>query len=88
MLVEIPTGQADSSVCILVESEEGGVMDVERAIDIAQQYGAIDGDHHKMWVIDQMVRALTGDGYEEWVTKFRDGEDGPDTYAWDGGIAP
>jgi hypothetical protein len=33
---------------------------VERALHFASEYGYIDGDHHKMWIIDQMVRALTG----------------------------
>lgn len=33
---------------------------IEKAIGFAVQYGGIDGDHHKAWVIDQMVRALTG----------------------------
>lgn len=33
---------------------------IHRAIDYAVLYGGIDGDHHKAWVIDQMVRALTG----------------------------
>lgn len=32
---------------------------IKRAIDIAVRYGSIDGSHHKDWVIDQMVRALT-----------------------------
>jgi len=29
------------------------------ALAIAYDYGQVDGDHHKAWVIDQMVRALT-----------------------------
>lgn len=33
---------------------------IKKAIDLAVRYGGIDGDHHKVWVIDQMVRALTG----------------------------
>lgn len=33
---------------------------IAKALEIAASYGAIDGDHHKMWTIDQMVRALTG----------------------------
>lgn len=33
---------------------------VAKAIDYAVRYGQIDGAHHKAWVIDQMVRALTG----------------------------
>lgn len=33
---------------------------IGRALEFAGSYGTTDGDHHKMWVIDQMVRALTG----------------------------
>jgi hypothetical protein len=32
---------------------------IAAALDMAMQYGQIDGNHHKMWVIDQMVRLLT-----------------------------
>lgn len=60
----------------------------EKALEIALRYGGIDGDHHKAWVIDQMVRVLTGDGYTQWVTDACDGEDGPETYSWDVGIPP
>lgn len=31
----------------------------DQALDIARRFGGIGGDHHKAWVIDQMVRALT-----------------------------
>lgn len=30
------------------------------ALNFADSYGQEDGGHHKMWVIDQMVRCLTG----------------------------
>lgn len=60
----------------------------EAALEIALQYGGIDGAHHKMWIIDQMVRALTGDRYTQWVADAKAGEDGPDTYEWDEGIVP
>lgn len=33
---------------------------VQKALNVASKYGTTDGDHHKMWVIDQMVRELTG----------------------------
>jgi len=33
---------------------------IDKALALAVAYGGIDGDHHKAWVIDQMVRALTG----------------------------
>lgn len=61
---------------------------VEGALQVAFEFGNYDGAHHKMWVIDQMVRALTGDQYEEWVEKFNSGPDGPDTYLWEEGISP
>jgi hypothetical protein len=33
---------------------------IRRALSVCWRYGTIDGDHHKMWVIDQVVRALLG----------------------------
>lgn len=32
---------------------------ISKALEIAGSYGTVDGDHHKAWVIDQMVRALS-----------------------------
>lgn len=62
--------------------------DVQRALMLAYRYGGIDGDHHRAWLVDQMVRALTGDSYHKWVADFRYGGDGPNTYEWPTGIAP
>lgn len=39
--------------------------------------GVYDGAHHKMWVIDQMVRCLADDAYEAWRP-----------YDWDEGTPP
>lgn len=61
---------------------------IRKAIELAVQYGGIDGSHHKTWVIDQMVRILAGDDYERIVAEAKNGDDGPDTYDWDEGIAP
>ncbi len=33
---------------------------IKKALEFAMRFGGIDGDDHKAWVIDQMVRALTG----------------------------
>ncbi len=33
---------------------------VANALGYIMQYGGIDGAHHKDWVLDQVVRALTG----------------------------
>ena len=61
---------------------------IDAALELAIQYGQIDGDHHKAWVIDQIVRALTGDNYDNVIADACDGEDGPQTYDWNCGIAP
>lgn len=63
--------------------------DVAGALEIIERFGSIDGDHHKTWVIDQVVRKLLGKGYAAWLVDMKDGEDGPNTYdEWDEGIAP
>jgi len=61
---------------------------VEEALRLLIRYGQIDGEHHKTWVIDQAVRLLTGNYYDELIAAANDGEDGPETYDWDVGIAP
>lgn len=61
---------------------------INRAINLACRFGGIAGDHHKAWVIDQMVRVLAGKDYESIVAVARAGVDGPHTYEWDEGIAP
>lgn len=63
--------------------------EIEKALEIAFQYGQIDGDHHKTWVIDQMVRTLTGDKYNEFVKEYEtDEETGEKEWSWKNGIAP
>lgn len=73
------------------KTESVAMTDQQRigaALEIAMRFSQIDGAHHKAWAIDQMVRALTGDGYTDFVRDHEDGEDGPDTYSWDEGVAP
>ncbi len=59
-----------------------------KALELIEQYGGFDGAHHKQWVLDQIARVLIGDKYPQWVADMTAGEDGPDTYDWDVGIAP
>ena len=67
---------------------EHGKDNPEKALRILIRYGGIDGEHHKDWVIDQAVRALAGDYYDELIAVAKCGEDGPETYEWNEGIAP
>ena len=63
---------------------------MQEALLLLFRYGGIDGDHHKQWVLDQVVRTLTGSKreYAKWVKAYNGGDDGPATYCWDVGIAP
>lgn len=61
---------------------------IEKALAVIASYGGIYGSHHRAWVLDQVVQLLAGDNYEQWVIDVKDGEDGPETYSHDKGIAP
>jgi hypothetical protein len=61
---------------------------VSQVKEIITAYGCIDGGHHKQWLLDQVIRILTGDEYAQWVEDYQDGVEGPNTYEWDEGIAP
>lgn len=58
------------------------------SLDIIAGYSQIDGAHHKAWVIDQVTQILTGENYESFIKEHNYGEDGPNTYSWDKGVAP
>lgn len=62
---------------------------IKKTLNIAWSYGQIDGSHHKMWVIDQMIRALceNEEEYANWVMTYET-PDGEDYWEWDMGIAP
>lgn len=63
---------------------------IKKALDFAWRYGQIYGSQHKMWVIDQMVRALCGnyEEYSKWVKKYETPYSANEIYEWDCGIAP
>ncbi|MCB5319941.1 hypothetical protein LH413_20875 [Yersinia massiliensis] len=61
---------------------------IERAIELACRYGGTDEMHHLQWVLDQMIRELAGERYIQIVTNATTGENGPNTYKWEVGIAP
>lgn len=46
---------------------------VVRALTVFFKYGQIDGSHHKAWAIDQAVRELTGDRYEDLIDHYQFG---------------
>ncbi|HFS0369759.1 hypothetical protein N3Z97_02995 [Enterobacter hormaechei] len=48
---------------------------IERAIELASRFGGSDEVHHLRWVIDQMVRELAGERYDQVVASACAGED-------------
>jgi hypothetical protein len=60
----------------------------KKAIDFIVEWGGVDGAHHKDWTLDQVVRILAGEQYDEIVAEAKKGEDGDETYSWECGIAP
>ena len=91
-----PAGEEGPSVASPCWATEARI---ENALRIAGIVGQVEGDHHKAWVIDQMVRALCGcmeytDGsfasnqeYRDWIEHYCY-VDGEQEYEWDTGIAP
>lgn len=77
---EFPSEKPDQ-----VESDDP----VADALELIAEYGTVDGDSHKQWLLDQVVRILAGDGYEEWIRSLSDGLEEDDApIEWDEGIAP
>jgi hypothetical protein len=80
---------------------DGPQKRIHDALRVAGEFGGYEGEHHKQWVIDQMVRALTGwqpnfsnrpgysFEYDAWVAQWQAEEYGPGSGAmWDEGIEP
>lgn len=90
----VPLPNGDQTGCYqewLVQETQVAENDTERiqlAVEIALDDGITESAHHKMWVIDQMLRTLLGERYEAAIAQWCDGEEGPETYQWDTGIAP
>lgn len=63
---------------------------IKAALDLAWRYAQIDGSHHRLWVIDQIVRVLcdSKEEYAKWVNEYEKPLEDGDYYEWDTGIAP
>lgn len=63
----------------VLESYDGtpyeGYTPSDWALEYINSYGGIDGDHHKMWVIDQICRILKGTPIELKLAKWENHEE-------------
>jgi len=58
---------------------------VQKAVELILRYGMIDGAHHKQWILDQVLRVLLADSYNDTIAQYNTDDD----YApWDAGIPP
>lgn len=78
---------AVNRVALLNGNDDSNKQKIKKSLNLIYEYGGIDGSHHKQWVLDQLVRILSVD-YQEWVKKYEEGEDGPQTYLWERGVIP
>jgi hypothetical protein len=106
-------GYLGESLVLISETPFRNFKREDWAMYFIERYGQIDGDHHKLWVLDQVARILKGtkiivklakwsngeeeyrvwlskpsNRYKKWVIEMKAGEDGPETYGYDEGIAP
>lgn len=68
-----------------IEIDRPSDKEICEAISFAMRFSQIDGEHHKMWVINQMLRKLLGNKYEIFLSMMNSDED---YKQWDIGIAP
>ncbi len=66
---------------------------IKTALQIIERYGKAEGQRHKAWVMDQVVRALLGqeEAYNKWVLDMRSDWDEVFEvydYHWDTGVSP
>ena len=69
MSAETYLGEFPVDIC---DSPFKGFKSKDWALQYIFQYGQIDGDHHKAWVLDQVARILCGATVEVVVAKWSD----------------
>ena len=64
---------------------------INKAITLIIGHSQVEGGHHKLWVIDQVLRVLAGDEYEKVIFIHNMGRvcsDEEEVNMWNCGIAP
>jgi hypothetical protein len=58
---------------------------INKVIQLIFTYGMIDGSHHKQWILDQILRILLLENYNQFIIIYNSDKDYAD---WDIGNAP
>lgn len=83
-MMEYMENQAQMQLEGAIMADKDAIQRRDEAISFLLHHGMYDGAHHKMWVIDQAIRILSGDKYPSLIAEYCDGGE----YDWDEGIAP
>ena len=49
---------------------------IARAAALIIRWGGINGEHHKQWILDQVLRVLMGAQYEEFIALIANWSEG------------
>lgn len=68
----------------ITSADEAASDPVSKAIELVLDAAATDGDHHKDWFFDQILKTLAADRYDELVTQWQHQVG----HLWETGTAP
>lgn len=71
-----------------VEVPETDEDRITLAVDVALEHGQNENAPQLTWTIDQMLRLLLGDGYDDTIARHVYSPDPGDDYVWETGVAP
>lgn len=67
-----------------VDGDDDLESDINDAVDLILEMGSIDGADHKQWVLDQVLRILLRDNYDDTIER----DELENESEWETGVAP
>lgn len=67
-------------------THEAALKILDDILELIGDVGDTDGEHHKQWLLNEILRKILGDGeaYADWIFQWQGGNGAE----WDVGIAP
>ena len=82
-------GGAGCPVARLEDELETTQDKIAEALSVLWCMGQYEGEsQHQTWLLDQVVRYLAGDQYDDWVRRRNTGQDGEEMHPWSTGTPP
>lgn len=84
-----PHDGSDCPVAPLEDELEIAQDKIAEALSLLWCWGQYEGEtQQQVWLLDQVVRLLTGDQYDDWVRRRNAGDGLPDKTPWSTGKSP